>query len=347
MYHFTTAVAWLYRLRLIASDRETEASEDYRRLINQETLKIERSEGSGVIPSLFALANLLGVDFLETVPDTERLMLEWHKYSASAREDALDILTSMAGLVAASAGPAFGNLKTSRITAALCGKLVQRASAFRAASILEQKGAKDSALSGSSPLLLNPSTEPKSYARLNNNTSYLRAVFDSMTRIAADVAPSIACLDLFLTSLRDTPGPLPPVNWFQLLRDISKISSDLRAKCIRFASSHANTSTSLTEFIISQLVGETVSDLKVQRLLASDSGLGKVLELSGLPNRKVQATEYKRRGMSAVTKKSSISHVRCIEILEIYIKSLKTSPIELKVQLVSSFFGITETNSKE
>lgn len=126
-------------------------------------------------------------------------------------------------------------------------------------------------------------------------------------------------MQTLIQSLCDTPGPLPPVNWFQLLADISSVSQSLRAKCIEFASLHASTSMSLTEYIVSEL---TVCDPGVQRILTGELGLGKVLELSGLPNRNVSGTGYKRRGMDAVTKKSSISEMRCIEIFEPYAKRL-------------------------
>ncbi|KAI9496661.1 hypothetical protein BDB00DRAFT_102267 [Zychaea mexicana] len=328
-YHFDVALAYLNRARFLQR-HETEHFKSFGALLRKELHPIKESDVNAAATSILSLGCLLGVDYLSPSVDRELLAAGARAYSNEARVEVLNTLGYAAGVLGGSL--AVGNLKNTRIAAVVCGKVNQAAHTMRDAKTLEE-GDGNSA-SAAAQLLLNASTEPKSYSRLSNNTSFLRAVFDSLMQLIHD-ASDIRTMEILLLSLCETPGPLPPVNWFPLLTDISSISQHLRILTLNFASQHALTSMSLTEYIISQLA-EKQFDPKVQILLASETGLGKVFEMSGLPNRKSRTSEAKRRGMDAVTKKTSISEMRCIELFEAYVKTFKHMDTNVQLEFVST-----------
>ncbi|KAI9244031.1 hypothetical protein BDA99DRAFT_544199 [Phascolomyces articulosus] len=333
-YHFSVSLAHLNRTRILHG-REAEHSKSFGALLRKEIKIIKENDANAATTSILSLGSLLGVDYLSVSLNIERLASGVRAYSNEARNEALDTLGYSAGVLSGSL--AVGNLKNTRIAAVVCGKINNVASTMCDTKILQDHSGNSEA---AVQLLLNASTEPKSYSRLNNNTSFLRAVFDCLTEHVNfnDLySPHIEhSMGILLSSLCDTPGPLPPVNWFPLLNDISKVSNRLNALAIKFASHHAATSMSLTEYIISQL-SESHKDRTIQELLASKTGFGKVFELSGLPDlNPLKNPNEKRRGMDAVTKKTSISEMRCIEIFEMYIKTIKVSAPDIQLMFLTT-----------
>ena len=339
-YHFSVALAYLNRVHFLYRN-ETEHFKSFGALLRSEVKAIKDTDANAATTSILGLGCLLGVDYLSTsIHDhPNQLTSAVRAYSNEARVEALDTLGYSAGILGGTS-LAVGNLKNTRIAAIVCGKLNQVANAMcNAKALQDDNGGGETA--AVAELLLNASTEPKSYSRLSNNTSFLRAVFDSLTQLVNEqsIQQEQHAIDILLSSLCETPGPLPPVNWFPLLTNISGISNHLRMLAIRFASHHAATSMSLTEYIISQL-SESQDDQDIQRLLASKTGFGKVFELSGLSDRNPSLVgtddEKRRRGMDAVTKKTSVSEMRCIELFEGYMKQLKTMTIDIQVNVMSN-----------
>ncbi|KAG0173711.1 hypothetical protein DFQ30_007162 [Apophysomyces sp. BC1015] len=332
-YHFSVPLAKVARLRLITDDQINEASDYYSSLLlaDIQLIQYEPSSSHRRLAALFSLSTLLGVDYLNVPQNPEWLTIEARKYSADTRNPVLDVLASTAGLT-----EPVGNLKSGRIAAVVSGKVVQAAMALQETLRLEQSHL---ASTGQSAVMVAAvSSEPKTYARLNHNTSYLRAVFDSCVALtdAGEEEKNPEVVTVFLTSLRKTPGPLPPVNWFSVLMSLTKISSAIRSECLLFASTHASTSLSLLEFVllqVSQDVQGSAQDL--QLLLVGEAGLGKMLELSGLPANDSKAVS-KRRGMDAVTKKMSVSEMRCLELFETYAKSFKGWSTKIQTTFLST-----------
>lgn len=264
--------------------------------------------------------------------DFEQLEKEANQYNIDARKPLIDILTKLAGI---ENNQSTGNLKCGRIAAVICGEIVGYVEQLK--SNQNQVSTSSMASAVASTALLSSSAEPKTYGRLNNNTSYLRALFDNLSDIIQNyqnvnmVLPEYVDIyvRILLSSLRDTDGPLPPVNWFPILNQISKISNETRILCFTAASKHAATSVSLSEYVLSELGhgitlvtknGSSSSSLSFVDTIVDEAGIGKLLDLSGLINQSNQS-HFKRRGMDAITKKMSISDVRALEVLESYIKS--------------------------
>lgn len=316
-YLYSVPFARLNRYRMVSSVRDTEATPGFSNLLLHETNTIEHGDTAQKISAMLTLGSLLGADYLTT--DIEQAVSQIYKYHAETRLGFLNHLASLANLEGVSS---IGNLKNSRIAAVVLGNIIGVAMMLREAA--------SSGAANAGPALTSSSTEPKNYSRLNNNSSFLRAVFDTMVE-KAPMRQHVAALKIFLTSLRDTPGPLPPVNWFNVLMDISRISNDLQSLSIQFASKHASTSMSLSEFIIAQFDFKNVSDTGVRITAVGDAGVGKILELCGFVNHKTQKAGYKRRGMDAVTTKVTISGMRCLEIFGSLIISLKTVSPKIQV----------------
>lgn len=304
----------------------------YKRLLDQELERIDNDDPSSNyrIAGLFSLGSLLGVHYLPSEKPSDHLYIESSKYSASARHTVWDKLVHAAGLTGRSSAPV-GNLKSGRIAAAVCGKIINHAHLMAVTSQIKEKQA------ASDLLLLSASSEPASYSRLNQNTSYIRAVFDSLVSLVETERSLTDHLELLLSSLLLTPGPLPPVNWFMLMNEISSVSSSLRGLCIRFASAHASSSLSLTEFLLSQLsialdpLKKHTLNAELCLLLTTETGLGKVLELAGLPSsEKAQTTT--RRGLSSMMKKASISDSRALEMVQSFAKQIHTFEKETQVR---------------
>jgi hypothetical protein len=254
----------------------------------------------------------------------EQLAKEAHRYDADIRRPILDVITTLAGLT--DGLPPAGNLKSGRIAAVVCGEIVRASRNLQAALKNENGG-------GHAKLAMSiSSVEPKSYSRLNNNTSHLRAVFDALGHVVDTLSITQdleAYAQLLLSGLRDTPGPLPPVNWFPLLSKLVKISPAIHLLCISFATNHATTSLSLSEFILAEL-GSQIEHYQpsIAGALVGESGIGKLLELSGLGQ---QSGGHKRRGMDAVTKKMTVSDIRAIELFEGYAKLFMELPAQSQV----------------
>ncbi|CEG67181.1 hypothetical protein RMATCC62417_03647 [Rhizopus microsporus] len=332
-YHFSVPYSQLCRSRLVnGSKEENEAMHSYKRLLDQELERIDNDDPSSNyrIAGLFSLGSLLGVHYLPSEDSSDRLYIESSKYSASTRHTVWDKLVYAAGLTGRSSAPV-GNLKSGRIAAAVCGKIINHAQLMAATSQIKEKQV------ASDLLLLSASSEPASYSRLNQNTSYIRAVFDSLVSLVETERPLTDHLELLLSSLLLTPGPLPPVNWFMLMNEVSSVSSSLRDLCIRFASAHASSSLSLTEFLLSQLsialdpLKKHTLNAELCLLLTTEPGLGKVLELAGLPSSE-KAQTATRRGLSSMMKKASISDSRALEIVQNFAKQIHMFEKETQLQ---------------
>ncbi|KAI9288439.1 hypothetical protein BC943DRAFT_357314 [Umbelopsis sp. AD052] len=210
-----------------------------------------------------------------------------------------------------------GNLRAGRITAFNVGNLCRKA-------LLQEQHKNSLNNPNDLEIMASTSAEPKSYSRLAQATSWLRNVFDTLVEISTQPANSIEAGDkanMLLLALQQTIGPLAPVNWFPILLSLSKMSTDIHLRCIHFASTHASSSTSLTEFIIIQLrqvatyleKGQSMDDRVIQ-LLASEAGLGKMMELAGLLELAPSSTVgHHRRGVSAMLKPIKLSDERCFE----------------------------------
>ncbi|KAI8081389.1 uncharacterized protein BX664DRAFT_376091 [Halteromyces radiatus] len=353
MYHFDVPLSRLFRLQHIA-DGENESSPNFSQqfLANVEMIQTDDASSSLRIPALFCLGSLLGADYLHSMVEQEQLFKEAQQYNKDIRRPLLDVMTTLAGLTD---GLSAGNLKSGRIAAVICGELVQKSRQLQDAlndkHDIQSAGFAQRAVAATS-------AEPKSYSRLNNNTSYLRAVFDALTQVATvyqhdhkpnDIEPYTKVL---LSALRDTIGPLPSVNWYTLLSKLSKISTATRVQCIRFASMHATTSLSLSEYILSELGQASTHYIDgITLVLVGQDGIGKLLELSGLPDQTVVLdTAHRRRGMDAVTKKMTVSDIRAIELFEAYCKLFKQLPMDcqkLFLSTVKNHLPLSTSNTNE
>jgi hypothetical protein len=325
LYHFDVPFSRLARLQHIANgDHESSSNFSSLFLSTIQTIQTDDASSQMRIPALFSLGCLLGSDYLHAPMQQEQLAKEAHRYDTDIRRPILDVITTLAGLT--DGLPPAGNLKSGRIAAVVCGEIVRASRNLRTALKNENGG-------GHAKLAMSiSSAEPKSYSRLNNNTSHLRAVFDALGHVV-DTLPITQDLEtyaqLLLSGLRDTPGPLPPVNWFPLLSKLVKISPAIHLLCISFATNHATTSLSLSEFILAEL-GSQIEHYQpsIAGALVGESGIGKLLELSGLGQ---QSGGPKRRGMDAVTKKMTVSDIRAIELFEGYAKLFMKLPAQSQV----------------
>ncbi|KAI9255310.1 hypothetical protein BY458DRAFT_520410 [Sporodiniella umbellata] len=340
-YHFSVPYAHFCRSRFIKSSRdEDESCEDYTSLFQREFENIQKDDPSSNyrIASLFNIGSLLGVVYLAG-EQKDHLFTESRKYSSEARSIVWEKLIYVAGLLGRSAP--VGNLKSGRVAAAICGKIIGASEVIANASQITDGS------TAPERLILSTSSEPGNYGRLNQNTSYIRAVFDNLVELTAqkDKNELQESIYLLLSSLHSTPGPLPSVNWFALIDSISKLSEPLRCLCVHFASTHSYASLSLTEFLFSQLnmiIDSTKQPIypQLNLLLSSEIGLGRILELSGLPTiSKSQKESVTRRGMNAVTKKTSISDSRCLEIVEGFAKRIMAFEEDAQMQFFATLFN--------
>jgi hypothetical protein len=304
-YHFTVPYTQIQQHSYLCADTNDEETTEqfYKQAFDPLLTSIDNDDASSNyrIASLFGLGSLLGVNYLNTT--TKSIYLQAQRYHVSSRRIALDKLTTVAGLTVRSAPT--GNLKSGRVAAAVCGKVIEHAQCMQRS--LGKLETDDFAAIASSSI---SSSEPASYNRLNSNTSYLRAVFDHLATANEEAAI------LLLNSLIQTPGPLPPVNWFTILM---KWTKSLPRLCLGFASKHAATSFSLTEFLITQMMAMIKKgDMECKFLFTIDGAFDTILELTGLAEKK---TDRIRRGMNAVVKKTALSESRLMELLELCQKS--------------------------
>ncbi|KAF9586362.1 hypothetical protein BGW38_006278 [Lunasporangiospora selenospora] len=193
--------------------------------------------------------------------------------------------------------------------------------------------------------VIGTSTEPKDYSRLSASTSWLRAIFDGlweplqMGAIQKAQKTYRVGEELLLYTIQSLPTPLPAVNWFTLLTQLIAEEPQVLSVAIQVASKHANTSTSLMEFLVMILsnmkpgTGETddtvegkESSISPEELIVGEEGLGRVLTLGGLPRCSGgdQAAEEldKVRGLEGLAKKVSLPTSRVVDLVESLAKQL-------------------------
>ncbi|KAF9914787.1 hypothetical protein BX616_007564 [Lobosporangium transversale] len=196
--------------------------------------------------------------------------------------------------------------------------------------------------------VIGTSSEPKDYSRLPTSTSWLRALWDGMWEplqmgtVQRSRKSYRTALEVMLYTVYNLPAPLPAVNWFPLLTQLVALEPRLIIPAIHMASRHANTSTSLMEFLIMQLsgfkIGDVVSSSKetkepkegreeeeghgVEELYVGEEGLGRILALGGLPlvvfggGDQVLVELDKVRGLGGIAKKVSLPSSRVIDVME-------------------------------
>lgn len=306
-YHFTVPYTQIQlHSYLCANTTDEESTEQfYKQTFDPLLTSIDTDDASSNyrIASLFGLGSLLGINYLNTT--IESIYLQAQRYHTNSRRPALDKLTAIAGLTVRSAPT--GNLKSGRVAAAVCGKVIEHAQCMKKSL---GKLETDDFAAAAATSSVTSSNEPASYNRLNSNTSYLRAVFDYLVAATTDKTDAAV---LLLNSLIKTQGPLPPVNWFTVLLKWSKVLPKL---CLAFASKHAATSFSLSEYLITQMIAmvKTEKDEECAFLFDVGGAFDAVLELAGLAEKKTGTT---RRGMTAVVKKMALSESRLMELLEL------------------------------
>ncbi|KAF8940965.1 hypothetical protein BGZ58_003697 [Dissophora ornata] len=191
--------------------------------------------------------------------------------------------------------------------------------------------------------VIGTSSEPKDYSRLPAPTSWLRALWDGLweplqmgTAQRAQKSYS-AALELLLYTIHTLPTPLPAVNWFPLLTQLVALEPRLIVPAIHMASRHANTSTSLMEFLIMSLssfkldtsAGGPQQDagLSEEELFVGEEGLGRILALGGLPLVASEGDQAlseldKVRGLDSLAKRVTLPNSRVIDLVEKLVKVL-------------------------
>ncbi|KAG0016207.1 hypothetical protein BGZ80_009368 [Entomortierella chlamydospora] len=185
------------------------------------------------------------------------------------------------------------------------------------------------------------SSEPKDYSRLLVSTSWLRALWDGaweplqMGTAQRAQKSYFAALELLLYTVHSLPTPLPAVNWFPLLTQLVSMEPKLIVPAIHMASRHANTSTSLMEFLIMSMsnfqIGSTDTerrgDLSAEELFVGEEGLGRILTLGGLPLIALEGDQAlaeldKVRGLDGLAKRVTLPSSRVIDLVEKLVKAL-------------------------
>ncbi|KAF9952294.1 hypothetical protein BGZ72_006405 [Mortierella alpina] len=194
--------------------------------------------------------------------------------------------------------------------------------------------------------VIGTSSEPKDYSRMAVSTSWLRGLWDAlweplqMGTVQRAQKSYFASLELLLYTVHSLPTPLPAVNWFPLLTQLTSMEPRLIVPAIQMASKHATTSTSLMEFLIMTLssfkadrnenaVPEDNSEgaPAVEELLVGEEGLGRILTLGGLPlldveSDQAQAELDKVRGLDGLAKRVTLPNSRVVDLVERLIKAL-------------------------
>ncbi|KAF9436913.1 hypothetical protein BGZ76_002577 [Entomortierella beljakovae] len=189
--------------------------------------------------------------------------------------------------------------------------------------------------------VIGTSSEPKDYSRLPTSTSWLRALWDGLweplqmgTAQRAQKSYTTA-LELLLYTVHSLPTPLPAVNWFPLLTQLISLEPKLLVSAIHLASRHANTSTSLMEFLImsmsnfhiSTINPDTSDGISAEELLVGEEGFGRILTLGGLPliiqdGDQATAELDKVRGLDGLARKVTLPGSRVIDLVEKLVKIL-------------------------
>ncbi|KAF9576772.1 hypothetical protein EC968_003279 [Mortierella alpina] len=190
--------------------------------------------------------------------------------------------------------------------------------------------------------VIGTSSEPKDYSRLAVSTSWLRGLWDAlweplqMGTVQKAQKSYAVSLELLLYTIHGLPTPLPAVNWFPLLTQLTTMEPRLIVPAIQVASKHATTSTSLMEFLIMTLSNfkadrqESViveGAQSVEELLVGEEGLGRILTLGGLPLFDVQSDQAqaeldKVRGLDGLAKRVTLPNSRVVDLVERLIQAL-------------------------
>ncbi|KAH8551145.1 hypothetical protein BGW37DRAFT_494982 [Umbelopsis sp. PMI_123] len=341
------------------------------RLLNQQYNAVKAGETpiDTKVSAALTLSAMLGTDYLnpvtvddtldanawelvghaspeEDIPNSQQGSDAWqfieHQSAQGAcpsRRDVMDVAVQQIGIGQSNMT---GNLRAARVTAFTVANICRRA--------ILQENLKNRLKNPSNIEIMAPtSTEPKSYSRLSQATSWLRTVFDALAEISAQPVENVSIekfnnVNMLLLALQQTMGPLPPVNWFPVLQSLSKVAVQSHLSCIRFASTHASSSSSLTEFLVIQLrqvatyiaKGKPVDDSVIQ-LLVSETGLGKILNLAGLTEQNPSATaEYHRRGVNTMLKPIKLSDERCMETVNALVSVFSNLPTECQKTILGT-----------
>jgi hypothetical protein len=238
---------------------------------------------------LVSIPPLLGVDFTGSVSQAEK--------------DAVIYLKFLEMLNGAISGQ---EPKLSRLAGWVFGKLVN---GYYAASVQDISGGEATVgVKASSQVR---TKDPADYRRLNHSSSFLRAAFDSLTKLPE--TPST----VIIRSLAAVEQTLPPVNWavsITKLTEAAKSSgnAELLIECFEFTSKHASSSSakSLVDLFISQLL-DLISDVSHHALAVSPKGVGKLLDLGGLPRKGTVGVESKESTVMGV----AVAPSKVMEIL--------------------------------
>ncbi|KAG0045993.1 hypothetical protein BGZ83_008809 [Gryganskiella cystojenkinii] len=286
-----------------------------------------------------AMANVTN-SALSTLIELSGLSISINATPASADASATTPVTPVANAFA-SVVPGFNtpspksmlmmqDLKAGRLAALVLGQV---------ASLIHRLGHVDSGK------VIGTSNEPKDYSRLAVSTSWLRGLYDGLweplqmgTAQRAQKSYKTS-LELLLFTVHALPTPLPAVNWFPLLSQLVTFEPDLLVSAIQLASRHANTSTSLMEFLIMAMSGFKVDQgdsapfsagMSAEELLVGEEGLGRILTLGGLPLISFEGDQAlaeldKVRGLDGLAKKVSLPSSRVVDLIEKLVGALFNS----------------------
>ncbi|KAJ3311981.1 hypothetical protein HDV04_003477 [Boothiomyces sp. JEL0838] len=129
--------------------------------------------------------------------------------------------------------------------------------------------------------LTNYQSDPVDYKRLNPEKSFLKSVYDRLI-YCINKKQEKESLDL-LTVLGDVKGSLPPVEWKIILNYINRLPQG-PLKCFQFTSNQVgrNSAKSLTTKFLELF--EKLSTTGHLDVVASDMGIGRLLDLAGFNN---------------------------------------------------------------
>ncbi|KAJ3299678.1 hypothetical protein HK104_007749 [Borealophlyctis nickersoniae] len=253
--HYLLSYTYLFQPSLSQTDLATQ-TDDLLALISQ-----------GNVPSFRRVASLLAIAALLGLPYGKETSLD---PNLTVIRRVIDALRS----VALSQEP-----KVARVAGWVLGKAIFAAEQTRRLTIVvegDSGGRREK--------------DPTGYGRLNVSASYLRAVFERLS--GKDPTSTPATAHVLLTSLIEADMTLPPVDWASVIQQLCAMSSttyDLTLSCFLLASRQACASSakSLVDHFVAVLDGVASHGTQPEPgwwrdTVASDSSLGKLLELGGL-----------------------------------------------------------------
>ncbi|KAI8984419.1 hypothetical protein BDF20DRAFT_935163 [Mycotypha africana] len=345
-YHFVVPYTQVQFYSYLTTDKDDQENEVlYSQAFEPLLQSIETDDASSHyrIAGLFGAASLLGVEHLDLYSGSIGLKAE--RYHSNSRRAALDKLAAIAGLTAKASN--VGNLKSGRIAAAVVGKIVETTKLMtQALGSMNQQGIS----SGEASSLISSSSEPSNYNRLSSSTSYLRGVFDQLNTLILSSNSNENNIQMLLNALISSKGPLPAVNWYNLLISLMKTSPDIQRLCFAFAANHAATSFSLSEFLFTQMISimksVAISGKKCEFLFEGPS-FATLLELGKLPSKTITKEEIQRRGLSSIVKKITLSKSRVLELVEIVIQKFQYMSQSIQDKMLSTLADhLPESNSQ-